>query len=73
MRHELTCQAKEEAGMITFLKVLGLVISVGLLALAAFLAHTPWRVHGGRFATEYLALGGAVALVALVILALSIR
>ena len=59
--------------MTAFLKVAGLVISVGLLALAGFLAHTPWRVHGGRFITEYLALAGATALVALIILAVSLR
>ena len=57
----------------TFLKGLGLLASLALLGLAGFLAHTPWRVHGGRFATEYLALAGAVALVALALFGLSLR
>jgi hypothetical protein len=58
--------------MITFLKVTGFVVALALLLLAGFLAQSPWRVHGGRFVTEYLLLGGAVALVALVILTLSL-
>jgi hypothetical protein len=57
----------------TFLKTLGLVVALALLALAGLLAYTPWRAHGGRFITEYLALAGAIAVVALVILALSLR
>jgi hypothetical protein len=58
--------------MMTFLKGLGLALSLGLLGLAGFLAHTPWRVHGGRFVTEYLLLAGTVALVALVVLAITL-
>jgi hypothetical protein len=54
-------------------KMLGLIGAAALLALAAFLAHTPWRVHGGRFITEYLLLGGVVAIVGLVILAATLR
>jgi hypothetical protein len=42
------------------LKLLGLIGSAALFAVAAFVAHTPWRVHGGRFVTEYLALSGAI-------------
>jgi hypothetical protein len=57
----------------TFLKILGLAIALMLLALAGFLAHTPWRAHGGRFITEYLALAGAIAVIALIILAVSLR
>ena len=57
----------------TVVKIFGLIISAALLALAAFLAHTPWRVHGGRFVTEYLLLGGVVAFVALVVLAITLR
>ena len=56
----------------TVLKILGLTISIALIALAAFIVHTPWRVHGGRFVTEYLLLAGAVALVALVILTVTL-
>jgi hypothetical protein len=58
--------------MMTFLKGLGLAVSLGLLGLAGFLAHTPWRAHGGRFVTEYLLLAGTVALVALVVLAITL-
>jgi hypothetical protein len=59
--------------MMSFFKGLGLVASLGLLGLAGFLAHTPWRVHGGRFVTEYMLLAGAVAIVGLAILYLSWR
>jgi hypothetical protein len=55
------------------MKGLGLVSSVGLLGLAGFLAYEPWRTHGGRFATEFLALAGVTGLVGLVILVLSLR
>jgi hypothetical protein len=58
---------------VTFFKILGLLSSIGLFALAAFLAHTPWRVHGGRFITEYLLVSGFVALVALVVLTITLR
>lgn len=58
--------------MMAFLKIVGLVIAVALIALAGFLAHTPWRVHGGRFVTEYLMLAGAVGLVGLIVLAASL-
>jgi hypothetical protein len=57
----------------TFWKILGLAISLGLIALAAFLATAPWRVHGGRFITEYLLLAGTIGLVSLIILAVSLR
>jgi hypothetical protein len=60
-------------GMITFLKWLGIAASVGLIGLAAFLAHTPWRVHGGRFVTEYMLLAAPCALIGAVILVLSLR
>jgi hypothetical protein len=55
------------------LKILGLIVSAALFGLAAFLAQTPWRAHGGRFITEYLVLSGVVALVALVALAAVLR
>lgn len=55
------------------LKIIGLIVSAALFGLAAFLAQTPWRVHGGRFITEYLVLGGVVAVVALVVLAAVLR
>jgi len=57
----------------TALKILGIAIAIALIAAAAFVAHTPWRVHGGRFVTEYLALAGAMALVALIALAVAWR
>ena len=59
--------------MMNFWKILGLVVSLGLIALAGFLATTPWRVHGGRFVTEYLLLAGTIGLVGLVVLAVSLR
>ena len=59
--------------MTGILKIIGLLASAGLFALAAFLASTPWRVHGGRFAAEYLMLGGALGLVALLVAVLSSR
>jgi membrane protein DedA with SNARE-associated domain len=59
--------------MMTFLRSLGFAASLGLLGLAGFLAHTPWRVHGGRFITEYMLLAGVIALVGLLILWLSWR
>jgi hypothetical protein len=43
------------------------VLVLILFAAAAFLAWTPWRTHGGRFVTEYLLMGGAVAFVGVVI------
>lgn len=58
--------------MMAFLKIAGFVVALALLLLAGFLAQSPWRVHGGRFVTEYLLLGGTVALVALVILIFSL-
>jgi hypothetical protein len=59
--------------MITFLKWLGIAMSIGLIGLAAVLAHTPWRVHGGRFATEYLLLASPFAVVGVIVLVLSLR
>jgi hypothetical protein len=56
----------------TTLKIAGFLIAIGLLALAAFLAHTPWRAHGGRFVTEYMLLAAPVAIVGLVVLALTL-
>jgi hypothetical protein len=58
--------------MMTFLKVFGFAASLGLLGLAGFLAHTPWRVHGGRFVTEYMLLAGTVGLLALAVLAVTL-
>lgn len=55
------------------LKIIGLIVSVALFALAAFLGQTPWRVHGGRFVTEYMLVAGTVALVALIVLAITLR
>ena len=57
----------------TVLKIVGLVVSIALFALAAFLAQTPWRVHGGRFVSEYMILGGTIAVVALIVLAVTLR
>jgi hypothetical protein len=57
----------------TIWKILGLVVSFGLIALAGFLATTPWRVHGGRFITEYLLLAGTIGLVGLIVLAVTLR
>ena len=59
--------------MISFWKILGLAASLGLLALAAFLAASPWRVHGGRFITEYLLLAGTIGVAGLILLAVSFR
>jgi hypothetical protein len=59
--------------MMNLWKILGLVVALGLIALAAFLASTPWRVHGGRFVTEYLLLAATIGLVGLIVLALSLR
>ena len=59
--------------MMGFWKILGLAASLALLALAAFLAATPWRVHGGRFVTEYLLLAGTIGVAGLILLAVSLR
>jgi hypothetical protein len=55
------------------LKTLGIVVSLAIIGLAAFLAHTPWRAHGGRFVTEYLVLAGPIALVGLIVLAVTLK
>jgi NADPH-dependent curcumin reductase CurA len=55
------------------LRILGVAVGVGALGLAAFLAYEPWRTHGGRFATEFLVLAGAIGLVGAVALALGLR
>lgn len=55
------------------LKILGLLSSTGLLSLAAFLAWSPWRVHGGRFITEYFVVSGIVAVVGLIVLVAALR
>jgi hypothetical protein len=57
----------------TIWKIAGLLVSLGLVALAAFLATTPWRVHGGRFITEYLLLAGTIGLIGLIVLVVSLR
>jgi len=54
---------------VSLLKWAGLLLAALLLLLAAFFAYEPWRVHGGRFVTEYLLLAGAIALVGLLIAA----
>lgn len=56
----------------TVLKTLGLAVAIGLIVLAGVLAHTPWRVHGGRFITEYMILAVPVALVGAAILAVTL-
>ena len=43
------------------LQIVGSLILLG----AAFVFWTPWRVHGGRFATEYSIVGAIVAAFAL--------
>lgn len=57
----------------TVLKGVGVVIALILIGLALFLGSTPWRVHGGRFVTEYLLLGGVFGVAGLIALALSLR
>jgi hypothetical protein len=47
------------------LKILLQIAGTTLLLGAAFVFWTPWRVHGGRFATEYSILGGIIAALAL--------
>ena len=59
--------------MMGFWKIAGLALSLALLALAAFLAASPWRVHGGRFITEYLLLAGTIGVAGLILLAVSFR
>jgi len=39
------------------LQIIGSIVLLG----AAFVLWTPWRVHGGRFATEYSIVGGIIA------------
>jgi hypothetical protein len=63
----------KESRIVSVLKIIGLIVSIVLLGLAAFLAHTPWRVHGGRFVGEYMLLAGSVAVVALIVLAVTLR
>ena len=55
------------------LKLIGTAAGVVAVGAALFLAYEPWRTHGGRFATEFLALAGVVAIVGVVILAFSFR
>ena len=57
----------------TILKGVGLAIALVLIGLALLLGSTPWRVHGGRFVTEYLLLGGVFGIAGLVALAVSLR
>jgi hypothetical protein len=35
-------------------KIALILVGLSFLAGALFVASTPWRVHGGRFVTEYL-------------------
>ena len=53
-------------------KHLGIAASLALLLVAGYLGWRPWRVHGGRFVTEHVVLSGALAVVALLILAASL-
>jgi hypothetical protein len=55
------------------MKALGLLAGFALLAGAAFVGSSPWRVHGGRFVTEYLIAAGAIGVVGAVILFFSAR
>jgi hypothetical protein len=55
------------------LRIAGLTVSVALYGAAIVFATTPWRVHGGRFVTEYLLLGGAVGLVGVGLTAATLR
>jgi hypothetical protein len=59
------------ARMAVFLTIFGYVLAGGLILLAAFLAQTPWRAHGGRFIAEYMILAATVATFGLIILALA--
>lgn len=54
--------------MMALLKLAGTVVAVVLIAAALVFGTTPWRVHGGRFVTEYLLLAGAVGAVGLLLL-----
>jgi hypothetical protein len=55
------------------LRFVGFAIAASAFAASVMFATTPWRVHGGRFVTEYLLLGGAVGLVGLVALAATLK
>lgn len=50
------------------MRTVGITIALALIGLAAFLAHTPWRVHGGRFVTEYMMLAGVIGIIGLIFL-----
>lgn len=41
----------------------GIAIGVALVGFAAYLAALPWTQHGGRFVTEYLAMGGTIGFI----------
>ncbi len=55
------------------LRLVGFAIAAGVFAVAVMFATTPWRVHGGRFVTEYLLLGGAVGVVGVLALAATLK
>ena len=48
------------------MRVLGQILAIVCLGFAIYFAYTPWRVHGGRFVTEYMAASGLLLLIALV-------
>lgn len=55
------------------MKTIGLIVCALILLAAVFVAYSPWRVHGGRFVTEYMLLAGVIALVAIIIGYVSMR
>lgn len=50
-----------------------ILIGFSILGAAIFIAWTPWRVHGGRFAAEYVLLSAVIALISAGILYFSSR
>lgn len=55
------------------LKAVGLLAGVAIVAGAIFIGSAPWRVHGGRFVTEYMVAASAVGAVGALVLFLSAR
>jgi hypothetical protein len=55
------------------MRVAGLLAGIAIIGAAIFLGTSPWRVHGGRFVTEYMIAAGTVGAVGLLIIFLSSR